>query len=149
MALFVTRVTLETTDEILFDFLARPEQAVELAPPGTSVRLIDAPQVLFPGSRIEFDVYGYGPPHRIVHEITGLERPRRITARQHKGPFKAYRHEAVLRSEGNGAVELIDRIEFEPPAGLLGFLLTEERIRRLLEEGYRHRHEELRAMFGG
>lgn len=147
MAVFETHLTLQTTPEQLFDFLARPEHAVELAPPGTSLELLSAPDVLQTGSRIEFDVHGYGPVHRIVEEITELQRPEKITAAQIRGPFKTFVHQTLLKPAGNGQVELTDRIEFEPPGGLLGFLLTEDRIRRMLEEGYQHRHEELQAIF--
>jgi len=149
MAVFETHVTLNTTPEALFDFLARPDHAIDLAPPGTSVKLINAPDVLQPGSRIEFDIHGFGPPHRIIHEITTLDRPHKISAKQVKGPFETFVHDALMASDGNGSVELTDRIEFEPPSGLLGFLLTESRIRQMLQEGYDHRHEELREMFSG
>lgn len=147
MAVYETSVRLATTAEQLFDFLSRPDHAVDLAPPGTTVKLLSAPDVLDVGRRVEFDVSGYGPTHRFVHEVTAFERPSRISVKQVRGPFKAFLHDAVLQSDGNGGVELVDRIEFQPPGGLAGFLLTEARIRRMFEEGYEHRHAELREMF--
>ena len=147
MALFETQTELSTTLEALFDFLIRPENIVELAPPGTSIALIDAPDVLTAGCEIEFDVFGIGPTQRFIHEIVECERPLRIVERQLEGPFKSFHHEAELKPAGNGTVLLFDRIVFEPPGGLIGLLLTEARILGHLETGYAHRHTELRQIF--
>jgi ligand-binding SRPBCC domain-containing protein len=148
MAEFVTQVELATTLERLFDYLIRPANMVELAPPGTSVRLIDAPELLVAGCHIEFDISGLGPTQRFVHEIVECARPERIVERQLKGPFRSFHHEAELKVAEADSVLLIDRIRFEPPGGLVGMLLTEDRIRRFLETGYAHRHAEMRLVFG-
>ena len=148
MAMFETQLELATTLEELFDFLVRPANMVELAPPGTSIRLINAPEILEAGCHVEFDVTGLGPTQRFVHEIVECVRPGRIIERQVKGPFRSFHHEADLSLVESDSVLLIDRIRFEPPGGLVGMLLTEARIRRFLETGYAHRHAEMRLVFG-
>jgi ligand-binding SRPBCC domain-containing protein len=147
MAEFETQVELAATLEELFDYLIRPANMVELAPPGTSIRLIAAPEILQTGSRVEFDVSGMGPTQRFVHEILDCARPERFVERQLEGPFRSFHHEAVLTTAEAELVLLVDRIQFEPPGGLVGLLLTEARIRRFLESGYAHRHAELLRLF--
>ena len=148
MAEFETRLELATTVEDLFDYLIRPANMVELAPPGTSIRLINAPEILETGCHVEFDVTGLGPTQRFLHEIVECERPGRIVERQLQGPFRSFHHEAELTRVEADSVLLIDRIRFDPPGGLVGLLLTEDRIRRFLETGYAHRHAEMRLVFG-
>lgn len=149
MAVFETRLQLPTSAERLFEFLSRPDHAVDLAPPGTSVEIVSAPDVLDVGAQIAFDLSGMGPTQRFVHEVTVFERHTQISVKQVRGPFKAFVHDATLQMHEAERVELVDRIEFAPPGGLAGLLLTEARIYRMFEEGYEHRHAELREKFGG
>jgi hypothetical protein len=44
-------------------------------------------------------------------------------------------------------VTLINRIEFEPPGGLLGFLVTEDKILETLDDGFDFRRTALQAHF--
>jgi hypothetical protein len=44
---------------------------------------------------------------------------------------------------------MTDRIEFESPGGLVGFVMTEERIRRDLEWVFGYRTEKLHELLGG
>jgi len=147
MALFERSVTLSTTAEELFELLVRPANAVDLTPPGTTMTLVLAPEIVEVGSRIEFDLDGMGPTQRMVHVITECIHPSKITTKQDRGPFESFLHEAILQSHGTSEVELIDRIAFEPPGGLMGFLLTESRIAEMLQEGYAYRHAELVKIF--
>lgn len=146
MASFETNILLPTQPETLFDYLRRPQNAVEMAPPGTSVEIVNAPDVIEVGSRIEFDISGIGPKQRLIHEIITCDHPELIVEQQVRGPFTAFRHETELRLSGDH-VDLIDRVEFQPPGGLVGYLLTESRILQFLESGYEHRHLVLQKLF--
>ena len=42
---------------------------------------------------------------------------------------------------------LINRIEFEPPAGLLGFIVTSDSILKALEDGFDYRRDVLQKKF--
>lgn len=148
MPSFESAVTLPTETEALFEFLIRPQNVVQLAPPGTTLEFLEAPEIIEIGCRLEFEISGLGPTQRFLHEIVECTRPTRITERQVRGPFEAFEHATDLQL-ADGGVQLVDRIEFEPPGGLAGFLLTEERLQRLLTDGYAHRHAELRRLFGG
>jgi len=47
---------------------------------------------------------------------------------------------------GGELVELIEEVEFEPPDGLAGLLLTAPRIEASLNSGFAHRHRRLREL---
>src|SRR5687768_5173343 len=59
---------------------------------------------------------------------------------QIKGPFRSWRHRHIINAHPEGAT-LRDKIEYEPPLGILGRmfapLLIEKRLRKLFD--YRHR----------
>jgi ligand-binding SRPBCC domain-containing protein len=55
-------------------------------------------------------------------------------------------HAHTLAQDEDGTVLVTDRIEFEPPGGMLGFLLTADRLKASLEQGLTHRHRELKRL---
>ncbi len=57
-------------------------------------------------------------------------------------------HDHLFEATPEGGVRVIDRIEFEPPSGLAGLLVTEDRIRSSLEDGFDHRYLQLETLFG-
>jgi ligand-binding SRPBCC domain-containing protein len=63
-----------------------------------------------------------------------------------KGVLPRYVHEHILSAEADGQVLVVDRIEFEPPGGLLGFMLTADRLRSSLQSGLVHRHNALKRL---
>lgn len=149
MAQFETSVTLPLTCAQLFDFLIRPTNILQIAPPEAALKFIEAPDVLELGSRIEFEVTAVGPAQRLVHEITDFDAVAAFTESQVSGPLKLFRHEHIFEAGPNGNVRMIDRIEFEPPGGLAGFLITEQWLEKNLATGFEHRHRELQRLFPG
>lgn len=146
LASFETSLLLNCTAETVFDFLVRPANVLKISPPEMQVSFFQPPEVLELGSRIEFEVRGYGQAQQMIHEITQIEVPTGFTEQQVKGPMKHWIHEHVFESAGDGGITVIDRIEFEPPGGLLGFLLTESRIVGSLQSGFAHRHRQLKQL---
>ena len=147
MPQFETELILHASGEEVFDFLARPANIVLLSPPDIGLTFVTAPEVIQLGSRIEFKIQSWGQIQAFVHEITALERPHHFSERQIKGVFKRWEHEHRLEFKAPNQVAVIDVIEFEPPAGLLGFLVTAPKILEQLEEAFDHRHQQLRKRF--
>jgi ligand-binding SRPBCC domain-containing protein len=145
---FETRITIPKSREEVFDFLIRTSNLMEMIPPDSGMRMISAPEIIERGSRIELHMSAFGQSLNIVHEVTELVPPARITEVQIKGLFKSFIHEHVVEEESNGQVVAIDRIEFEPPGGLLGFLVTKQRIIDQFESLFAHRHRQMRKNLG-
>ena len=146
MPVFETSVALDCSRERAFDFLLRPTNVALISPPELGLSFVGAPEVVELGTRIEFKVQGYGQVQTMVHEITGLVRPQKITETQIRGLFAKWIHEHAFEMNERGQAIVIDRIDFNPPAGLLGLLVTAEKILDQLEEGFAHRHAQLQKL---
>ncbi|GAB4162400.1 MAG: hypothetical protein Tsb009_39400 [Planctomycetaceae bacterium] len=146
MALFETSTTLNSTILTVFEFMIRPANLVKIAPPEAKLAFLDPPETLGPGCRFEFQVSGVGPVQQIEHEIIQFEHPRSFTELQIRGPLRAYQHEHIFHEQSNGSIQVIDRIEFEPPGGLAGFLINENWIRNSLQAGFEYRQRELKRL---
>ncbi len=146
MAQFEASVTFSSTVEAVYDFLIRPANALKISPPGAEMNVIDAPEIFVVGSRFEFELGGFGPPQRFVHEITTMDAPKGFTETLVEGPLPVWVHEHIIQASSNGVVELIDRVVFEPPGGFVGFLVTEDRILDSLQSGFAHRHREMERL---
>lgn len=146
MAQFETSVAIPAPAERVWDFLIRPANLTLLTPPDVGLHLLEAPERLELGSRILFKVQMSGQVQQFVHEITAFEPNEQLSEKMIKGLFGKWLHEHVVATNGDGETTVIDRIEFEPPTGLLGFLVTKKKILEYLEEGFDHRHEQLKKL---
>ncbi|HUG92970.1 MAG TPA: SRPBCC family protein [Planctomycetaceae bacterium] len=146
MPRFEASIAIVRPPEAVFGFLMRPLNAVDVTPPETALTLLEAPELLYEGCRIAFEIKAYGQTQRFVHEVVELDPPRRFLEVQREGLFREFRHEHVVESAGADCCVLIDRVEFEPPGGLLGFLLTEGRISEMLAGSFEHRHREIKRL---
>ena len=146
MAEFKSSVTVAAPIEEVFEFLIHTANATKISPPEMGLVFVSAPDVLQVGSRLDFKVQAWGHVQQMVHEITELERPTSFAEKQVKGPFKLWYHWHQLMSTDMGHTVVTDRIEFEPPGGLIGLLVTKTKILDHLEEGFEHRHERLRKL---
>jgi len=148
MASFESSVTLPCPPERAFEFLSRPANVPLISPPELGLCLVSAPEVVSRGSRIEFQVRAFGMVRTLVHEITECVSPTRICETQVEGVFAHWVHDHIITPAGQGGAMVLDRIEFEPPKGVLGLMLTRSRILEHLEEAYDHRHLKMQALLG-
>lgn len=139
----VQQITIACPPQLIFDFITRPRQAELLSPPDLKVDLIDPPDVLGLGTRVNFLVEVMGFKQNFVHEVTLFEAPGRFTETQQEGPFKQFVHDHVLE-EGPHGTTLIEHITFQPPSGMAALLLTEKRIRERLVKSITFGHAELK-----
>lgn len=131
----------------LFEFFLDPHNLTQIMPPGVKVNEVDAIVPLRLGSVfslrgrngwLRFQWYGhiveFDPPHVIVDE-------------QLKGPFRSFRHTHRFRSIDDQYTLTIDRVEYEPPLGILGKVANACFIRSRLRRMFRYRHQELKELF--
>lgn len=147
MATFETSVQLTTTPEEIFEFLIDTDNILKISPPDTGLAFTKKPDKLSLGAVLEFQIQGFGKVQEGTHEIIAFEKPDFFTEKQISGPLKSYTHEHRIVPSGDNQVTVIDRLEFEPPGGLLGFLITESKLLDLFDEGFYHRHNALKAIF--
>lgn len=149
MAVFETSLVLEATPEQAFDFLIRPANHEKLSPPGVGLKFVNAPEEFALGTQFEFKIQAWGLVQTTMHEIIEFQRPGLFVEQQVKGPLKHWRHEHRFEIDQDGKVIILDFIEFAPPGGLLGMMATESKILENLEDGFYHRHQQLRKLLKG
>lgn len=149
MPVFETSLTLKCSPQEAFDYLAVPVNHEKLSPPEIGLKFINPAPRLELGMKFDFKVQAYGTVQTMQHEVITFEPHQRFVEVQLRGPLKSFWHEHRFEAQGENQVTIHDRIEFEPPGGMLGFLVTADKIAESLEDGFYHRHRELRKIFGG
>lgn len=131
----------------LFEFFLDPGNLTRIMPPRVKVSEVDAIVPLRLGSVfslrgrngwLRFQWYGhiveFDPPHVMVDE-------------QLKGPFRSFRHTHRFRAIDDHYTLTIDRVEYEPPLGILGKLANACLIRANLRRMFEYRHQQLKEVF--
>lgn len=141
------RIHLAASPERVFEFHLDPANLRLLSPSWASVTRLVLPSRFGVGSRLEIGVRLLGLiPQRWCVEITRLDPPRELVDEAISGPFPFWRHtHTVTPGEGGGA-ELVDRVEYRPPGGILGIWMDRWTTRLMLELMFRHRHARTRTL---
>jgi ligand-binding SRPBCC domain-containing protein len=129
----------------VFDFFADPANMVRVSPPELHMSLEEGPKRLALGSRIAIKVRRWGIPQRVVSEVTVFEPGVRFVDEQRQGPFGKWVHEHRFEAAPEGCV-LHDVIDFEPPGGLMGLLVTANWVQKDLEWVFSCRDKKLREL---
>jgi ligand-binding SRPBCC domain-containing protein len=86
---------------------------------------------------------------QLSYEIIELDSPRSFREKMVEGPLKLWVHDYIVEPHSSpDRVILVNRIEFEPPGGLLGFIVTADKIMEALDDGFEYRREVLQKQFG-
>ena len=111
--------------------LGNPANLPYITDPELNLQVIEAPEAVAEGKEIEFSIDAGGFPQRIRQRWVTVT-DQQIVAEQVKGPTQSWRHEQKIAAAPEGC-SLTETILFEPPSGMLGYLLTEDMIRKSLE----------------
>lgn len=147
MACFETETLVLGPVEEVFDFFCRPLNRVRLAPPDLRMQLLDGPERVALGSRFVVKVCRWGISQTLAAEVVALVLNTRIVEEQREGPFRrwVHTHEFVA---AEGGTNLVERIEYEPPGGALGLLMSARAIEGELKRGYAFRQQKLSELLG-
>ena len=148
MPIFESRTELFATIDQVFDFLIRPANLQAIAPPEMQFVFVTPPDVIELGSRLTCKAQAYGMVQELTYEIVELNSPSQFREKMVEGPLKLWLHDYIIEPhESPDRVTLINRIEFEPPAGLLGFIVTADNILEALDDGFDYRRTVLQKTF--
>ncbi len=123
-------------------FLGRTANLPHISDPDLELEILSAPEIVTLGKRIEFRITAYGFKQRATHEYVTVEELQ-ITEDQVEGPLRAWKHAQQIEIIGASQCRLIDRVEFEPPGGMLGYLLTGDKVLAAIQDGMQIRYEAL------
>ncbi len=146
MPTFHSSVQLPVSAESLFDFLAAPANWPLLAPPDLHMQLLEGPAKLELRAKAAWKVRRWGIAQRIGIVVTRFELNTTIVLEQEHGPFAKWLHAQQFSSAENGVV-LSEEIDFAPPTGMLGRLVTADAILHDLEAMFAYRREQLALRF--
>jgi ligand-binding SRPBCC domain-containing protein len=147
MPFFEATVCLPRPVTEVFDFFIQPANLLRVTPPELHMRLVEGPERLQFGSRITFQGRRWGIPQRIVSEVTVFQPEVVFVDEQRRGPFRKWVHQHRFEALPDGT-RLTDQIEFEPPGGVLGLLVTARVLERDLQWIYAYRQEKLVELLG-
>lgn len=145
MALFEDHITVARPVEDVFDFLTTSRNIEMVSAADLGLTFIEAPEQYHLGAVVKFQIMGMGQVRTAVHEVTEFDAPDRFVEQQIEGALKMWVHEHLFEADGD-QTQIIDRITFEPPGGMLGLLATEERIIEQLEDGFFSRNQMIKRL---
>jgi ligand-binding SRPBCC domain-containing protein len=131
----------------VFDFFRRPLNLVKVSPPELHLELVEGPEVLELGARMILRGRRWGLPQRVVSEVTALEPNAGFTDSVVEGPFPKWVHVHRFEAVSEGT-RVTDHINFEPPGGVLGLMVTASFLLRDLEWVFAFRREKLAELLG-
>lgn len=141
------RIHLTASPSRVFEFHLDPANLRLLSPGWAAVTRLVLPPRFEVGARLEVGVRVLGLiPQRWCVEITRLEPPRVLVDQAVSGPFPFWRHTHSVTPGEDGGADLLDRVEYRPPAGILGVWMDPLTTRPMLELMFRHRHARTRAL---
>jgi ligand-binding SRPBCC domain-containing protein len=126
----------------VFEFFANPVNVVALSLPEMHLQFLEGPARLHLGARLVWKGRRWGFSRRVLTEVTAFEENVRLVEEQREGPFALWVHRHYFERVGAGT-RIEDQIDFEPPTGILGRLLTAEFIVRDLHAAIAYRDQKL------
>jgi ligand-binding SRPBCC domain-containing protein len=148
MARFVTTIDLSAPIAQVFDFFHKPANLLQVAPPALHLQLENAPAELQLGSRLILSGRRWGIRYRSVTEVIAFEPGVYFLEEQKEGAFRKWVHAHRFEATANAGTRVVDEIDFEPPGGMLGMLLTSAAVERELSEFFHYRNEQLAGILG-
>lgn len=139
---FKSSTTIRCSVERLRDFLGTTANLIRVSDPDLSLEVIKAPEQVTVGEVIEFRISAYGFKQRMEHRYVEVAADR-IVAEQTDGPTRSWRHSQTIVANEDGSATLTDHIDFEPPGGMMGYVMTAAKITESLQDGMEYRYEEL------
>lgn len=148
MPTFECRTDLSASAEQVFDFLIRPANLQAIAPPEMQFVFVDPPEMIASGIRLMCKAQAYGMIQQLNYEIVEFNRPFQFREKMIEGPLRLWLHDYIIEpQESPEIVTLVNRIEFEPPGGLIGFIVTADKILEALDDGFDFRRQALQKHF--
>ena len=148
MPLFESRTLLNAPPEQIFDYIRRPANLQAIAPPESQFVYVEPPLLIELGSRLVCKVSAYGMIQQMSYEIVELVSPERYREKMVEGPLQLWLHDYIVEPSSTGGTTLVNRIEFEPPAGMMGLIMNARRILDVLDDGFDFRAKALQKVFG-
>ena len=147
--------TLERTQRIpisleeAWNFFQNPGNLSKITPSEMGFEtLSEVPEKMYPGLFIHYKVSPlFGIKMNWTTEITYVQEPNYFVDEQRVGPYAIWHHEHHFK-EIEGGVEMLDRVNYKIPLGILGKIAHPIIVRNKLEEIFEFRIRAVEEIFG-
>ncbi len=140
MPLYERRSRIEAPVQDLFQWHARPKAFQRLAPPWQPIRIVEKQGGITDGSRLVLEMKQGPFWRRWVATHRDYIEGKQFVDEQTAGPFARWVHTHQFFPDADKTSYLQDRVEYEPPFGLLGKFLAGGFIGRQVERTFKFRH---------
>ena len=138
--------TLERTQRLpisveeAWNFFQSPENLAAITPDYMGFNILsEIPNKMYPGL--------LGIKMRWTTEITHVEAPFYFVDDQRVGPYSIWHHEHHFKAI-EGGVEMLDRVNYKVPFGILGKIAHPIIVRPKLEQIFKYRFQKTEELFG-
>ncbi len=144
MPRYIYESLVQAAPSAVFAWHERPGAFERLAPPWADVEVVEREGGIRNGDRVVIRVSK--GPFDFSGEVRhlGYEEGRQFKDEQVRGPFSAFLHTHIFREADGGGCLVRDEVEWEPPLGATGNLLSAGVVQRELSRVFPFRHERLR-----
>lgn len=147
--------TLERTQRLpisieeAWKFFQSPENLAVISPDSLGFNILsETPDKMYPGLFIHYKVSPlFGIKMHWTTEITHVEAPTYFVDDQRVGPYSIWHHEHHFKAI-EGGVEMLDRVNYKVPFGILGKIAHPILVRPKLEEIFNYRVQKTEELFG-
>ncbi len=130
----------------VFAFFANPENLDAITPDDLRFRIVTPrPIAMRAGATIEYRLRLLGIGFGWLTRIEEFEPEERFVDVQVKGPYRTWRHTHLVRDRPDGTL-VLDRVEYELPAGLVGEAAHALFVRRRLAHIFDYRAKRIGAL---
>ena len=147
--------TLERTQRLpisieeAWKFFQSPENLAVISPDSLGFNILsETPDEMYPCLFIHYKVSPlFGIKMHWTTEITHVEAPTYFVDDQRVGPYSIWHHEHHFKAI-EGGVEMLDRVNYKVPFGILGKIAHPIIVRPKLEEIFNYRVQKTEELFG-
>ena len=133
----------------MFNFFSDPRNLQRLTPAFLNFRFLEPPpEVMHPGTAIDYQIRLYGVPVHWRTRIEIVEPPNKFVDVQEKGPYALWRHRHTFSDAGHGRTEVKDFVEYALPLWPLGEVAYYLFVARSLEQIFEYSERELDEIVG-
>ncbi len=147
MAHYTTTLEIARPLADMFTFFTRPKNLLQFTPPDLNLELLTAPESLSLGARLVWKGRRWGISQKIIQEVASFDLEKLVIIEQKQGPFARWM-QAHHFEPSDAGTRIVEKIDFDPPGGLLGRMISADAIRRDIEKLTAYRQQKLKEMFG-
>lgn len=142
MSTSTTSALLPCSAAALREYLGTPANLPEISDPEIELEILAAPDVVAEGAEITFRITAIGLKQKMTHryeKVTDTEIIEALT----DGVMPSWKHRQLIEAVSDNECRLTDEITFDPPGGMMKFIMSEERILENIDQGMRYRYDTL------